>query len=143
MNFGSDHRINPVTISPSGSSTAGETYSLMCSATLFDPIPLPSNVPSPTFQWFFGPNGNASLPSDVTPMATVMSNTPTSNTYTSTLQFSPLSQSHAEMYTCQIGAGILANNTMVTVNGLLHVCIHFIVILFPPCSSTHHCHGNY
>ena len=28
--------------------------------------PLPPNVPSPTFKWFFGPYGNASLPSGLT-----------------------------------------------------------------------------
>ena len=116
VNFGTDQRVQipPVTISPSGSSIAGETYSLTCSATLFDPIPLPSNVLSPTFEWFFGPNSNASLPSGVTPMPTMMDN---GNSYISTLQFSSLSQSHIGMYTCRIGAGILANSSMVTVNG--------------------------
>ena len=96
-NFGPDFSVLPVTISPSGSTgTAGETYSLTCSATLHPRfIPFPSDVPSPTFEWFFGPN-NSSLPSGVTPMATVLSNV----TYTSTLQFSQLSQSHAGMYTC-------------------------------------------
>ena len=113
VDFGSDFTVNPVTISPSGSNTAGETYSLICSATLIDPIPLPSNVPSPTFEWFFGPNGNASLPSGVTPKTTILSS---GNTYTSTLLFSPLSQSHTGMYTCRLGAGILANSAMVTVN---------------------------
>ena len=117
VNFGVHHDIDPVIISPSGMSTAGETYSLMCSTTLFDPFPLPSDVPSPTFEWFFGPNGNASLPSGVTPMATAMNSNSTSITYTSTLQFSPLSQPlHEGIYTCRIGAGILANHAMVTVN---------------------------
>ena len=105
-----------MTISSSGSTTVGEAYSLMCSATLVTPIPLPSNISSPTFEWLLNDsNGNASLPSGVTRMGTVMSN----NTYTSTLQFSPLSLSHAGMYTCQIGAGRLANSTMVTVNGMI------------------------
>ena len=53
-------------------------------------------MPSPTCQWFFGPNGNASLPSaaGVTPMPTVMSSSSnsTTDTYTSTLQFTPLTQ---------------------------------------------------
>ena len=138
MNFGynlTNHWVaHPVTISPSGSSTAGETdYSLTCSSTLFDPIPLPDNVPSPTFQWFFGPNGNASLPSGVIPMATVLSSSNntvynttsnttsniTINTYSSTLRFSPLSQSHTGMYTCRLGAGRLINNAVVIVNGII------------------------
>ena len=112
-NFGPDFSVPPVTISPSGSTgTAGETYSLTCSATLHPRfIPFPSDVPSPTFEWFFGPN-NSSLPSGVTPMATVLSNV----TYTSSLQFSQLSQSHAGMYTCRLGPGRLANHAMVTVN---------------------------
>ena len=106
-----------VSISSSGSTTAGETYSLTCSATLnpYRNPPLPDpNIPSPTFEWFFGPNGNTPLPSGVTPMPTVLN----SGTYTSTLQFSPLTQSHTGNYTCQLGAGSLLNSAMVTVNGI-------------------------
>ena len=114
-----------MTISPSGSTgTAGETYSLTCSTTLnSDSTPLPINVPSPTFEWFFGPN-NSSLPTGVTPMATVDN----INTYTSTLQFSQLSESHEGMYTCQLGPGRLANSAFVTVNGI-------IIEKFIPCIS--------
>ena len=121
MNFGADFSVPPVTISPSGSTgTAGETYSLTCTTTLnSDSVPFPSNVPSPTFEWFFGPN-NSSLPSGVTPMATTFNNV---DTYTSTLQFSPLSQPlHTGMYTCRLGPGRLANNAMVTVNGMITSC---------------------
>ena len=119
VNFGNNFLADPVTISPSGSNTTGETYSLMCSATLFDPIPLPPDVPSPTFEWFSGLN-NASLPSSVTPTATVFSSSNANSiTYTNTLQFSPLSQSHAGMYTCQLGAGRLTKSINVTVNGML------------------------
>ena len=106
-----------MTISPSGSTgTAGETYSLTCSTTLHpDSVPFPSDVPvSPTFEWFFG--NSSSLPSGVTSMGTTFN---TVDTYNSTLQFSPLSQSHAGMYICRIGPGSLANNNMVTVNGML------------------------
>ena len=115
VNFGANETVS-ILSSSTGSSTAGKIYSLMCSATLHpDSIPLPDNVPSPTFEWFFGPNGNASLPSGVTPMATTFNNV---DTYTSTLQFSPLSQStHAGMYTCRLGVGRLQKSTMVTVNG--------------------------
>ena len=102
-------------ISPSGfTGTAGETYSLMCSATLTPGfIPFPSDVPSPTFEWLFGPN-NSSLPSGVSsPMGTTFDNV---GAYTSTLQLSPLSESYAGMYTCRLGPGRLANHAMVTVN---------------------------
>ena len=105
-------------ISPSGSATAGETYSLTCSATLSSRNPsLPDpNIPSPTFEWFFGPNGDASLLSGLTPTETVLN----SGTYTSTLQFSPLSQSlHTGNYTCRLGAGSLVNSATVTVNGIV------------------------
>ena len=66
---------------------------------------------SPTIDWFFGPN-NASLPSGVTPMATVMGN---GNNYSSTLQFSILQLSHAGMYTCRLGSNArLAVSAMLT-----------------------------
>ena len=107
-----------MTSSLSGSSTAGETYSLTCSATLhFNNPPSPDSyvTPSPTFQWFFGPNGDAPFPSGLTPGPTVLS----SGIYTSTLQFSPLSQSHTGNYTCRLGAGSLVNSAMVTVNGIV------------------------
>ena len=109
-----------VAISPSGSTTAGETYSLTCLATLNSRNPplQDLNIPSPTFEWFFGPNGNAPLPSGLIPMATVLSGL----TYTSTLQFSPLTQSlHTGNYTCRLGAASLVNSAMVTVNGMLIV----------------------
>ena len=105
--------IGPVTISPSAvSNTAivGTNFSLVCSAT----VETQDDSPTPNFDWFFGPN-NASLPSGVTLMATVMGS---GNKYSSTLQFSPLQQSHAGMYTCQLGSNArLAVSTMITVNG--------------------------
>ena len=104
---------NPVTVTQSGSGIAGNMFSLTCSTTLTSPIPLPTNVPSPTFEWFFGLDGNASLPSS----ATFMSNM-NDSTFTSILQFSPLSQSHAGNYICRIGAGRLANSTVVSVDGM-------------------------
>ena len=120
MNFGFRFDVDHVTFSPSTGSTAttaGERdYSLTCSSILFAPIPLPDNVPSPNFQWSFG--GSTSLPSGVTAMPTVMSSSnSTSETYTSVLQFSPLSQAYAGMYTCRLGPGRLENSVMVTVNG--------------------------
>ena len=72
-------------------------------------------MPPPTFEWFFGPTGDAPLPFGATPTETVLDS---DNIYRSTLQFSPLSQSHTGNYTCQLGAGSLVNSTMVTVNGM-------------------------
>ena len=112
-----DSSPNPVTITTSGPGVAGNAFSLTCSARLISPIPLPSNVPSPTFEWFYGPYyGNASLPSGVTPTATVLM---IDYTYTSTLHFSPvLNESHAGIYTCRLGAGQLANSTAVSLDGM-------------------------
>ena len=98
-----------------GSSTAGKTYSLICSATLYPnrnpPLPDPS-IPSPTFEWFYGSDGNAPLPSGLT-----FETTFNGSTYISELEFSPLHQSHAGNYTCRLGAGNLVNNTIFTVTG--------------------------
>ena len=118
VNFGSGFNVSHVIISSSDSNIVGAVYSLMCSSTLYnDSIPLPNNVPAPTFVWFFGPNGNNSLPSGVTD--NIMGTTSSDNiTFTSTLQFSPLSQCHIGKYTCRLGPARLAtsNNIMVTVN---------------------------
>ena len=106
---------NPVILTSSGPGIVGNTFSLTCSVRLISPIPLPSNVPSPTFEWFYGPNVNASLPSGVTPTFNF-----SGHTFTSTLQFSPvLNKSHAGMYTCRLGAGQLVNCTVVSVYGML------------------------
>ena len=84
-----------MTISPSGPNharIAGETsFILKCSSTI-TPNPLPDNVSSPKFEWFFGPT-NTSLPSGVT----VSNVTNSGNTYTSTLQFPLLQESLAGM----------------------------------------------
>ena len=124
MNFGFRFNVDHVIIFPSTGSTATTAgqrdYSLTCSSTLFQPASLPSGLPLPNFQWSF--DGSTSLPSGVTAMSTVMSSSnSTSETYTSTLQFSPLSQSHAGMYTCRLGPERLENNVMVTVNGKFSV----------------------
>ena len=105
-----------MTIYSSGSNIVGEEFSLTCSATLTvkQGSQQSSHIPSAPFEWSFGPN-NVSLPSSVTPTAVNHNGT----TYTSTLQFSPLNQSHAGIYTCRLGAGrLLMNSTMVTVNGI-------------------------
>ena len=116
VNFASTFRDPHVHTSSSGSNTAGAVYSLMCSSTLnSDSIPLPVNVSAPRFVWSFGPSGSDPLPSGVTDMGTTSSD---NITFTSTLQFSPLSQCHIGSYTCRLGPGRLVTNTMVTVNGI-------------------------
>ena len=88
----------------------------MCSVDISNIHQPLGNVPSPSFEWFFGPN-NASLPSGVTLMPTVVSSNSTANTYTSTLQFSPLNQSLAGIYTCRLGGNArLAADTRIFVN---------------------------
>ena len=123
VNFGYRFDVNHVTISPSTGSTVtkvGQTgYSLNCSTILFEPNHLPSDVPSPNFQWSFSGSTSTSLPSGVTAMPTVISHSnSTSETYTSILQFPPLSQCHIGNYTCRLGPGRLMNSAMVTVNGI-------------------------
>ena len=104
MDFG------PVMISHSGCSIAGEKFALMCSASLIVGQQS-SDIPLSPIKWFFGPD-NAPLPSGVTSVATN-----NGNMYTSILRFTPLSQSHAGIYTCQLGAGrLLVNTTTITVN---------------------------
>ena len=122
MNFGYRYDLDPVTtFSSTGSTatTAGETdYSLICSSTLFEPSRLPADEPSPKFQWSF--NGSASLPSGVTTMPTDMSSSnSTSETYTSILQFSPMSQSYTGIYTCRLGAASLVTHTTLIVKGII------------------------
>ena len=135
MNFGFNFNVDHVIISPSTATAAcagRRDYSLTCSSTLFQPSRLPSDVPSPNFQWSF--DGSTSLPSGVTAMPTVMSSSnSTSETYTSTLQFSSqLSRSlHVGVYTCQLGPGRLVNSVMVTVNGMIIIMIGCLAAQLP------------
>ena len=106
--------IGEVTLHRSGSNTSqkivGEiNFTLSCSAYVMSP--LPDNVPTPSFEWFFGPD-NSSLPSGVT----VSNVTNNSNTYTSTLQFSPLQESYSGLYTCRFGG-----NKRLTVNSNVNI----------------------
>ena len=117
-----------------GTTTAGEAgYSVGCVTTLVEPSPLPADMPTPTFQWFFGPNGSDSLPSGLTPPATITDNDTNIISYISILDFPQLSQRlHAGMYTCRIGAGRLSSTVTVDINGRL-------LVLWPRCSVFKQC----
>jgi hypothetical protein len=102
-------------ITPSGSSTAGGTGSLVCSATNLRP----DNVALLTVQWFFGPNNSSLLPPGVIDITTPGS---------SILQFSPLNQAHEGMYTCRLAGSVrLAAHTTLYVNGMYLLCIIIII----------------
>ena len=129
VNFGTAFNVSHVLTSSSGLNMEGEMYSLMCSSTLgSDSVPLPNNVPMPTFVWSFGPrlSGDDPLPPGVTDMGTASSD---SITFTSALQFSPLSQCHIGMYTCRLGPARLMTSIMVTVNGIVASIITMIIII--------------
>ena len=128
VNFGVRFNLPHMTFSPPAGSTppiAGQRgYSLTCSTILnsdssVDPERLPVNVPAPRFVWSFGSSGSDPLPSGVTDMGTTSSN---NITFTSTLQFSRLSQPlHAGNYTCRLGPARLVNNVIIAVNGKFSV----------------------
>ena len=129
MNFGLYHDVDHVTFSSftgSSTTTAGDTgYSLTCSVPLIEPASRPDNVPFPNLRWSF--DGSTSLPSGVTATPTLMSSSTPRETYSSTLQFSPLSQAYAGMYTCQLGPGRLVNSVVITVNGIAIIPVHIIL----------------
>ena len=85
------------TTSVSGSNTAGETYSLVCSVSVTGSTLLP------TITWS-GPVNNP-VPSEMVTTTSSMS----------TLTFRPLSASHAGTYTCRATAGSLRDDETFTV----------------------------
>ena len=96
------------TISPTNPMIyAGDIFFLRCSAYIASP---PDSL-MPEFNWFVGQN-NASLPAGVIVLLT----TSDGNVHSSTLQFSPLQESHAGAYTCQI-----RNNPSFTGSTILRV----------------------
>ena len=92
-------------ITPSGSPTAGESYSLECSVS--------GTSDSATFQWLEGPTDNR------TQLTSDGSRTVNSTSSVSQLQFSPLRASHGGPYTCQATVvGVVVEGTAtVVVNG--------------------------
>ena len=92
-----------ITITHSGSPTAGESYSLECSVRgTSDPV---------TFQWLEGP------PDSRTPLISDGSRTINSDSSLSQLQFSTLRASHGGIYTCQatVRGVVVEGNTIVEV----------------------------
>ena len=126
VSLGTGEKVTIRAFPNSNSTVAGaDSFSLVCSATIVD-SPLPFISPAPSFEWFFGPRKNTTIPSGLTYRTISFNN----GTYTSTLQFPPLSQSHTGMYACRLGAGSLMNSTIVTVNGndKYFRCIFCIII---------------
>ena len=86
-----------LSITASGTNTAGETYSLECSATVI------GSSDQPTFIWL-GPMNNP-VPSEMVTTTGSMS----------TLIFDPLAASHAGTYTCRVTAGDVTETEIFTV----------------------------
>ena len=104
-----------VSITPSGTSTAGEAYSLVCSVTVT------GSTDTPTITWL-DPMDNQ-VPSEMVSTTGSMS----------TLTFSPLSTSHAGTYTCRATVGEqMQSNTSevvdVTVQGECKIIRHTITV---------------
>ena len=101
-----------ITITPSGTNTAGEQYQLTCTATV------EGSTDTPTFSWLGPPNGGP-LPSGVGDTRMVSDVMSSGSTHTSILQFDPLQSSHGGMYTCQVTVGTVTEtrSTQVTVEG--------------------------
>jgi hypothetical protein len=99
-----------MTVTASIYTNFGQIFSLICSVDILNIEEL--GVSPPTFEWFFGPNANASLPSGVA-VSTVTNN---GTTYTSMLFFTPPKVSHTGTYTCRLrGNPRLKANTTVSV----------------------------
>ena len=94
-----------VSITASGTSTAGQTYRLMCSANVT------GSTDQTTFTWL---HNSSNITSDICRMDTG------DGSYSSNLTFSPLSVSHAGTYTCKVTAGgVTETQTIIlTVNGI-------------------------
>ena len=102
-------------ISPSGpNNTAfGQPLTLECYATI-SPYPLPQNVSPPRFEWFHGLSMEPLSDDFIVSISSTMLKD--GNTYASFLNFSSLHESHAGLYTCQLGGNKrLAASRMVLV----------------------------
>lgn len=112
--------IGRVIISPSGPviEVSQESFSLDCSLNLSSNS-LPQGVPAPSLVWF---NSTDSYLPDGVMMSTTMLRS--SITYTHTLHFSPLQESHMGIYTCQI-----EGNNRQSANISITICTYLPTIL--------------
>ena len=85
-----------VSITPSGTNTAGETYSLECSATVT------GSTDQPTITWLV--NG-CEITSDSTRMVSTTTRNSEHGSYSSNLTFNRLAASRAGTYTCRAMVG--------------------------------------
>ena len=108
--------IDRVTISPHNPrAVVGQSYNATCSVRITT-NPLPENTPTPTFKWFYGPNKSMLITNGSNVTVSVVQNN--GNTYVSTIHLTPLSVSHAGIYTCQFGGNEGLNaSTVITVKG--------------------------
>ena len=107
-----------VSITPSGTNVAGETYSLECSATVT------GSTDQPTITWL---NSGAQIMSDATRMVSATTMNAGDGGYSSTLTFNPLAASHAGTYTCRamVGEAVQSETMEVTVES---ECISTVII---------------
>ena len=93
-----------VQVTPSGSNTAGEQYTLTCSASV------DGTTDTLSFQWL-GPDGMMLTTTD----SLMITDTPSA----SILQFDPLQSSHEGNYICQVTVGTVTEmrSTQVNVQG--------------------------
>ena len=87
-----------VIIIPDGSTTAGDVYTLSCSATVVENLAV-----EPDIQWLYT-NGTTVGGTDITVGAVRM----TGNVFTQNLTFSPLHTSHGGRYICRASVNISA-----------------------------------
>ena len=101
-----------LSITASGTNTAGQTYRLVCSATVT------GSTDQPTFTWL-NPINN-----------TVLSGMVTTTGSMSTLTFSPLTVSNAGTYTCRVTAGGVTETqtTTVVISGTLFSSLFMITL---------------
>ena len=106
-----------VSITASGTNTAGETYSLVCSATVT------GSTDQPTITWL---DDDVEISNETTRTVTASTMRP-SGDYSSTLTFDPLVASHSWTYTCRatVGGAVQNATEAVTVQSkcMLIACI--------------------
>lgn len=117
-----------ITPSTQNTGTVGQLFSLTCSFHITSSYHVPNYTEPPTFEWTHSiTNETILLPAT----ASVPPSNPTeagaSGTYTSTLQFSPLLESHTGNYTCKVGGnGLLNASAVLNATGAPNIKLNFI-----------------